>query len=112
MVIKRKWKALLWTVGSLVVLIVIGGYLFLKILSEVFGTGCEINRKWKIEQYEIVEKRCIGFVGLHYYPVYLYKDNKKIDQLTFIAGSTCRIQFKPEGNDTLTFNICENRLEK
>lgn len=112
MIIKRKWKALLWTVGSLVVLIMIGGYFFLKILSEAFGTECEINRKWKIEKYEIVEKKCIGFAGPHYYPVYLYKDNKIIDQLTFIPDSTCLIKFKPEGINTLTFNICENKLEK
>ena len=112
MIIRRKWKALLWTVGCLIVLIVAGWYLFLNIFSEAFGTECENNRIWEIEQYEIVEKSCIGFAGPHYYPVYLYKDKKKIDQLTFIPDSTCVIKFKPESGDTLIFNICENKLEK
>lgn len=112
MIIKRRWKTLLWTVGSLVVLIVIGWYVFLNILGEAFGTDCKINRKWTIGQYEIVENQCIGFAGPYYYPVYLYKDDKKIDQLAFIPDSTCMVKFKPEGLDTLTFNICENKLEK
>ena len=112
MLIKRKWKALLWTVGSLVVLIVAGWYAFLYILGQAFGTDCKIHRKWTVGQYEIVEKQCIGFAGPHYYPVYLYKDNKIIDQLTNIPDSTCLIKFKQEGIDTLTFNICENKLEK
>lgn len=112
MIFKRKWRYLLLTVGSLLFLTLIGRYIFLNILAEPFGTECETNRKWKIEQYEIVEKRCIGFAGPHYYPVYLYKDNKKIDQLTLILDSTCLVKFNPEGLETLTFDICENKIVK
>lgn len=102
----------MWTIGSLVILIVTGWYLFLYVVSAAFRPECNNNRIWKIDGYEIIEKKCLGFAGPHYYLVYLYKDKKKIDELTFISDSTCLIKFKPENSDTLTFNICENKLEK
>lgn len=112
MIIRQKWKAVLWIIGSLVILIVTGWYLFLYVVSAAFGPECTNNRIWKIDGYEIIEKKCLGFAGPHYYLVYLYKDKRKIDELTIISDSTCLIKFKPENSDTLTFNICENKLEK
>lgn len=112
MIIRQKWKAVLWIIGSLVILIVTGWYLFLYVVSAAFGPECNNNRIWKIDGYEIIEKKCLGFAGPHYYLVYLYKDKRKIDELTIISDSTCLIKFKPENSDTLTFNICKNKLEK
>ncbi len=109
--VRKRWKALLWTVGSLIVLIVAGWYLFLHIVSEAFGAKCEDNQIWEIEEYVIIEKKCIGFAGPYYYPVYLYKDNKKVDDLLFIEDSACIIHFTPDLEDTLTFDICEKKLK-
>jgi hypothetical protein len=111
MIIRRKWKALLWSIGCLIVLIVTGWYLLLHIVSEVFEPECDNNRVWEINQYKIIEKKCIGFAGPHYYPVFLYKDKEKIDKLTFIPDSTCVIKFKPDTGDTLIFDICEKKLK-
>ena len=111
MIIKRKWKALFSTIGSLLVLVVVGWYLLLHVVSEVFGLECDNNRKWEIGEYEIIEKKCIGFAGPHYYPVYLYRDGERIDQLTFIPDSTCIIKFKPDTGDTLTFDICKKEMK-
>lgn len=111
MIIKRKWKALFWTIGSLLVLAVVGWYLLLHVVSEEFGPDCDINRKWEIGEYEIIEKKCIGFAGPHYYPVYLYRDGERIDQLAFIPDSTCIIKFKPDTGDTLTFDICTKEMK-
>lgn len=110
--LRRKWKTLLWTVVSLIVVVIAGWYLFLHIVSEAFGAKCEDNRVWKIENYVIIEKKCIGFAGPHYYPVYLFEDSKEIDYLLFINDSTCVLQFKPDGGDTLTFDICEMKLKR
>jgi 4-amino-4-deoxy-L-arabinose transferase-like glycosyltransferase len=56
MIIRRKWKALFWTIGSLLVLAIAGWYLLLQVVSEAFGPVCDDNRKWKIGEYEIIEK--------------------------------------------------------
>lgn len=111
LVLRKKWKALLWTVIGLIVIAIAGWFFLLHIVSEAFGEKCENNRVWKIENHVLVEKKCIGFAGPHYYPVYLYKDNKEIDHSFFVNDSTCMIKFKPDVGDTLTFNICEMKLE-
>ena len=111
MLVRRKWKALLWILGCSILLIIAGWYLFLHTVSEAFGAKCEDNRKWKIEEYVIIEKQCIGFAGPLYYPVYLFKDNKEIDKLLFINDSTCLVNFITDKGDTLTFDICEKKLK-
>jgi hypothetical protein len=77
------------------------------LVSEALGPECNNNRTWRIDQYEIIEKNCVGFAGPHYYPVYLYNEKKKIDELPFIPDSTCIIKFIPQTDDTITFNICK-----
>jgi len=111
MIIQRKWKALLRTVVSLIIFIVIGWYFLLYIVSEAFGSKCENNRIWEIEEYQIIEKKCIGFSGSYFYPVYLYKDSEIIDKIIFIQDSSCLIKFKPEIGDLVTFDICEKKLK-
>jgi 4-amino-4-deoxy-L-arabinose transferase-like glycosyltransferase len=112
LIVRKKWKTLLWTVVSTIILVIAGWYLFLHIVSEAFGAKCEKNREWEIENYVIVEKKCIGFAGPYYYPVYLYEDNVELDQLLFINDSTCVVKFKPDERDTLTFDICDLKLIK
>jgi hypothetical protein len=112
LIVRKKWKTLLWTVVSIFILVIVGWFLFLHIVSEAFGEKCEKNREWKIENYVIVEKKCIGFAGPYYYPVYLYEDNVKLDQLLYINDSLCLVKFKPKESDTLTFDICELKLIK
>lgn len=111
MILKKKWKALIWTIGSLVFIMMLGYYFVSIFLSTAFEPECEVIRKWEIKNYEIVEKRCIGFAGPHYYPVYLYKDNEIIDKLSSIPDSTCILKFNSKNGDTLTFNICDKELE-
>ncbi len=101
----------MWVIVSLAVVVIMGWYLFIYIVSEAFGPKCEENRVWKIENYEIVEKRCIGFAGPYYYPVYLYEGNKEIDRLLFIEDSSCIVNFTTEAGDTLKFDICEMKLK-
>lgn len=112
MIIRKKWKFLMWSLAGIGILTVIFLVLFFYVFLGAFSPECNNNRIWKIEGYEIIEMKCLGFAGPPYYPVYLYKNKKKIDELTFIDDTTCRIQFKPKNSDTLTFNLCENQLEK
>ncbi len=82
----------------------------MKIISQSFKTECENLKVWKIENYEIVKRRCLGFAGAPYYPVYLCKNDKELDYLTFTEDSTCILKFKPTENDSLIFDICEMKL--
>ena len=110
-VLQRKWTALLWTMAILVVIVIAGWFLFFRFASEAFGAKCENNRVWKIENYVIIEKKCIGFAGPTYYSTYLYKDDEEIDGRAFINDSTCMVRFKPDAGDTLTFDICKMELK-
>ena len=110
--LRRKWKTLIWTLIILFIVIITGWFLFLNIISKAFGSKCEENRVWTVENYMIIEKKCIGFAGPSYYPVYLYKDGKEIDQLIFIKDSACILEFKSSSGDTLTFDICEKKTDK
>jgi|GEM_PF-6998478 len=109
--IKKKWKALFWTVGCLAILIAAGLYFLFYSVSATLEPECDNNRIWEIEGYRIVEKKCIGFAGPPYHPVYLYDGSKRIDELTFIPDSTCVIEFKSQLAETLTFDICEKKLK-
>lgn len=111
LVVRKKWKAVLWTLGSLIVLAIAGWYLFLWFVSAAFQNKCETERTWKIEDYEIVEKRCIGFAGPPWYPIYLYQDNKEIDYVNSTSDS-CLVKFTNELGDTLEFDLCDEELKR
>lgn len=96
--------------ACLVILTIAGGYLYLQFVSVAFGEKCEDNRVWKIEGYQIIEKKCIGFAGPYYYPVSLYKDGEEIGQILFTPDSTCLVEFVLTPADTLIFDVCENKL--
>ena len=104
---ERKWKALL----IIIVLLVVSVLFFFYQMSQAFRMKCDNHRTWTIEGYEIIEKRCLGFAGPPFYPVHLYKNGEHIDEIGFLFDSTCVIQYIPENGDTLTFNVCENKLE-
>jgi hypothetical protein len=93
------------------VLAIAGWYLFLWFVSAAFQNKCETERTWKIEDYEIVEKRCIGFAGPHWYPIYLYQDSKEIDYVNSTIDS-CSVKFTNELGDTLEFDLCDEELKR
>ena len=103
----KRWKTLIGVIASFMIIFIAAWFFSLRIISKAFVAKCEINREWKIENYQIVERQCIGFSGPYYYPVYLYEDNKEIDRLSYLDDSTCNVQFISKDGDTLRFNICE-----
>lgn len=106
---KKGLKITLIVISVLLVLVVVGGYLALGIFAEAFGTDCERSSSWTINEYKIQEYKCIGWAGPHYYPLYLYKDEKKIS----VGGykiDPCTIRFIPSNDVYLKFNICDNTL--
>jgi hypothetical protein len=72
---------------------------------------CVVVDTWKIEDYEIIKKQCLGFAGPPYYPVYLFKDETKIDWVNYMTDS-CIVKFKGLDGDSLEFDLCSNRLER
>jgi hypothetical protein len=72
---------------------------------------CEVHREWNIENYYIIEKKCIGFSGPTYSSVYLYENGKEIDQ-SLIIDSPCVFKFLNQRNDTLEFDICKRTLKR
>jgi hypothetical protein len=110
--VKRKWKALLWTLFSFVLIFIAAWYLFLHFASQAFKEHCQDDKTWRIEQYVIIKKRCLGFAGPPYYPVFLYKEGVEIDHILYMEDSTCIVKFKPNADDTLTFDICDMRMRK
>jgi energy-coupling factor transporter transmembrane protein EcfT len=110
LIIYKKWRTLLSFLGIILV-IVFGSILIIYHFASAIKDKCEIHREWKIDNYYIVEKQCIGFSGPNFFPVYLYKDGKEIDK-SFIMDSSCIVQFVNNKKDTLEFDICEKILKK
>ena len=87
------------------------GYLFfINLFASAVKEKCELRREWKIENYYLIEKQCIGYSGPNYFPIYLYQNGKEIGQ-SLIEDSSCVVQFANEKGDTLEFDICEGILK-
>lgn len=104
-------KVTLIVVLVLVTLVVIGGYVTLRILGEAFGAECEKSKSWTIAEYKIQEYKCLGWAGPHYYPADLFKNGKRIDESKFIRDS-CFLVFRPEDNLYLKFNVCNETIRE
>ena len=111
LVVRKKWKALLWTVASLTVVGIAGWYLFLSFVSAAFQEKCETVKIWKIEGYEIREKSCIGFAGPTWSPIYLYQKGIEIGNVNNKTDS-CIVEFKNDIGETLGFDLCEEKMTK
>ena len=109
LIILKKWRILLWFL-VIATLINLGYLFFINLFASAVKEKCELRREWKIENYCLIEKQCIGFSGPNYSPIYLYKNGKEIDQ-SLIKDSTCVVQFTNERGDTLEFDICEGILK-
>lgn len=108
----RNLKILMWSIAAIFIIAVAGWYIFLHFISVAFREKCDIHRVWKIENYEIIEKECIGFAGPYYYPVNLYKDQKEIGRAVYISDTTCIVKFISKKGDILRFDICNMNLKK
>jgi hypothetical protein len=106
---KRGLKKTLIVISVLLVLLVAGGFVALRIFGEAFGTDCERTSSWTINEYKIQEYRCLGWAGPHYYPLDLYKDNKKLSEGGYKVDS-CTIRFSPTNDVCLKFNTCERTV--
>jgi hypothetical protein len=106
---KRGLKITLIVISVLLVLVVAGGYIALRIFGEAFGTDCELSSSWTISKYKIQEYKCLGWAGPNYYPLDLYRDDKKISEGGYKIDS-CTIRFIPANDVYLKFNICYNTL--
>lgn len=103
----RPVKITVIIISILLTLIVLGGYIALKIFSEAFGADCEKSNNWTIGAYKIQEYKCLGWAGPHYYPADLYKNGKRIDKGKILKDS-CYFRFRPEDDLYLKFNICDS----
>lgn len=89
----------------ILIIIALGGYVFLMDFSSAIKERCKVNQSWSIEGYQIVEKTCIGNAGPPFDPIYLLKENKEVDKLPYLKDS-CNVKFVSTFNDTLEFDLC------
>jgi hypothetical protein len=66
-------KISLIIISILIALIISAEYFALKTVGEAFGADCEKNNTWTVDEYEIIEYKCLGWAGPHYYPIDLKK---------------------------------------
>jgi hypothetical protein len=108
---KRGLKITLIVVSALLLLLVAGGYMALRIFEGAFGADCKSSSSWTIDEYKIEEYKCLGWAGPYYYPLKLYRGNKKISEGGHKIDS-CTIRFIPVNDVYLKFNICDNTVEE
>jgi hypothetical protein len=72
-------------------------------------TKCEDVQEWTIENYRIVESRCLGPAGPPYYPLSVFKGSKSLGTTAFQKNS-CTITFQAKSDQYLFFDICNNKL--
>lgn len=112
LIYRKRWKVLLWVTGIFVIFVLAPLFLYYYLFLKNLGTECFDNQIWEIEEYQIIEKRCVGFAGPQFYSVYLYKNDEKIYEFQgSILDSVCVIEFKPESGKKLIFDICEKKLK-
>jgi hypothetical protein len=104
---KTGLRITLIVIPVLLVLVVAGGYVAVRIFGKAFGTECEQSSSWTINEYKIKEYKCLGWAGPHYYPLELYRDDRKIIEGGHKIDS-CTIRFIPANDIYLKFNICDN----
>ncbi|MCB0397188.1 MAG: hypothetical protein KDD36_11065 [Flavobacteriales bacterium] len=109
--LSQSLKIALIVLSVLLTLILIGGYMALKIFGEAFGSRCEPSNNWTVGEYNIQERTCLDWAGPRYYPLSLYKDGNKMTG----SGSkidSCNIRFTIEKDLCLNFNICTNQIKE
>jgi hypothetical protein len=72
-------------------------------------TECEEIQDWKISNYRIVKRDCLGPAGPHYYPLSLYQGDKFISEKGFQKDS-CAINFQARNDLYVIFDICKNTV--
>ena len=83
-----KWVRFALGMVAFIVLICVFGWLIFTYTIGAMGTPtCSNHRVWKVGEYDIVEKQCLGFAGPHYYPVYLFKGGVEISMITYLEDS-------------------------
>lgn len=107
---KKSLKTLVLILAASITIVVSGWYVFLYILGGAFGSECDIKNEWRINDYRIVEQRCVGWAGPHYYPIYLFKDKKELARHG-IRNDSCFFIFKTMAGDSLIFNTCNASME-
>ncbi|PQV44731.1 hypothetical protein CLV33_11810 [Jejuia pallidilutea] len=105
----RGLKIALIIISILIVLILGGGYFALKTIGEAFGADCEISNTWTINEYEIIENKCLGWAGPHYYPLDLKKNGEYIASSGYKLDS-CNFRFEPKNGQYLILNICDKEI--
>src|SRR5689334_9119219 len=106
---KRELKIIALTIGILAIMAFVGWKIFLNPFLESLGATCDPINTWAIENYEIVEKKCIGFAGPPWHPLSLYKDKIEIDYLNYKSDS-CIVSFRNQEGDTLRFDLCAKKM--
>ena len=72
-------------------------------------TKCEDVQEWKIENYKIVESRCLGYAGPPYYPLAVYDGGKSLGNTGF-RKDDCTITFQATDDLYIIFDICKSKL--
>ena len=107
----RAFKWIIITISALIIAGVTGWQVFKSVISSMTKEECVVVETWQVENYDIIKKQCIGFAGPPYYPLYLYQADTKIDRVNVMTDS-CIVKFKGLEGDSLTFDICKNKLER
>jgi hypothetical protein len=102
-------KKALIIISIFIVIIIGGGYFALKMFGEAFGAECEINNSWTVKEYEIIEYKCLGWAGPHYFPLDLKKNGKDFASSGYKMDS-CNIRFEPNNGLYLILNICNGEI--
>lgn len=108
---KKVFKISLIVISTLIIAGALAVLVLFNIVRDAFGPECEEYRTWVIGEYKIQQKKCLAFVGPHYYPTDLYKDDVKIDKWKFKKDS-CNFRFRPEDELYLNFDVCDKTVEE
>lgn len=102
-------RTVLWILALIVLIGVVGWQVFTYTIGAIGTPKCSNHRVWKVGEYDIVEKQCLGFAGPYYYPVYLYKGGVEIGMIAYLEDS-CEARFAVGVRDTLAFDLCANPM--
>ena len=111
LIFTRKIKLVLTVSVTILIVSLVAYYWVLGYFLNAIKTECNETKYWKIAEYKINERRCIGFAGPPFYRYDIYKKDKLYKE-DIIKSDSCTIKQKVNDSTYLIFNLCEKSLVK
>ena len=77
-------------------------------IHEIVGDDCQDNRNWFLNDYKILETRCLALEGPAYYQFSLYKKDSLVIA-NALTKDSCLVEFLHQ-KELVSINVCDEKM--